>query len=67
MADIYGKLTEHPEYPVEDARHFTVEIKPHDYVPPRSRLDATRHRVVDPFCDRCGFHRVSPVHPREER
>ena len=24
MSDIYGKLTEHPEYSIEDARRFTV-------------------------------------------
>lgn len=31
MSGIYGKVTEHPEFAIEDARRFTVEIKPHPF------------------------------------
>ena len=67
MADIYGKLTEHPEFPIEDARRFTVEIKLHDFEPEsESQLQGGRmRRVPGSFCRRCGFNRVAAVHPKE--
>jgi len=61
MSDIYGKLTEHPEYPLTDSRRFTVEIKPHDFEVTRERDNALRRRR-SPFCARCGFSRRELVH-----
>jgi len=60
MSDIYGKLTEHPEYPVEDSRRFTIEIRIHDYEAKRTRRSA----LPDPFCTRCGYHNDAAVHRR---
>ena len=52
MAGIYGPITEHPEYPITDARRFTVAILPH-----RCALDALRGT-----CHRCGYEPSHPVH-----
>jgi hypothetical protein len=60
MAGIYGPVTEHPEYPIEDARRFTVSILPHPFttddprgVPPLDWLPAGIER--GPQCRACGF------------
>ena len=52
LDSIYGRITEHPEYPVTDSRRFTVEILPHDFVPDRTLKT----------CYRCGFVRTLAVH-----
>jgi len=62
VSDIYGKLTEHPDLPLTDAGRFTVQIKVHDFEPDRNRRDLAYSKN---FCGRCGFNRVSPVHPQE--
>jgi hypothetical protein len=63
VSDIYGQLIEHPEYPVEDARHFTITIKAHDFEPRPLRRG---ERFPDPFCARCGYHRDATVHPKDD-
>lgn len=62
MSDIYGQLTEHPEYPIEDPRHFTITIKIHDYEQSRPR---SSRGLPDQFCARCGYHKDTPVHTKE--
>jgi hypothetical protein len=67
MADdsIYGKLTEHPEFPITDENHFTVSIRRHPYEEP----------VFDPRfslrpmtgCARCGFPQFETDWPYQER
>lgn len=52
---IYGKITEHPEYPITDERRFTVEIKLHK---PVCETSITH-------CDRCGFKVNTPCHIKE--
>lgn len=32
-------------------------VKPHTFVPPKRRRDATGRPVADPFCATCGYHR----------
>ena len=64
MSDIYGKLTEHPEFPIDDSRRFTVEIRRHEFEQPPKRR-AQGFFVLDPFCARCGFHRLTDVHFKE--
>lgn len=31
--NIYGPIVEHPEFPIEDDRRFTVTIYPHEFEP----------------------------------
>ncbi len=59
MADIFGKVTEHPEFDVTDERRFTVEIKQHPYVSPGVDPVTLRRRTG---CEVCGFPQKSPVH-----
>jgi len=62
MSDIYGQLIEYPPL----SGKFVVEIRPHEFEKPKRRRDAAGKLVTDPFCGRCGFHRVSPIHPGEK-
>jgi hypothetical protein len=62
VSDIYGQLTEHPEVPIEDPRHFTITIKLHDFEEDRKRRF---HGARDPFCARCGYHKDTAVHTKE--
>jgi hypothetical protein len=59
VSDLYGQLTEHPEYPVEDQRHFTITIRLHDF---EARTLKRGERQPDPFCARCGYHADAAVH-----
>jgi hypothetical protein len=68
MSGIHGKVTEHPEFSIEDARRFTVEILPHTFetndprgVPP---LGWDGHS--SPKCWRCPFAFDHPVHRVQE-
>lgn len=66
MSDIYGQLTEHPEYPITDVRHFTITIKSHDFEQaPRKRGLKKWASGPDPFCARCGYHKIAAIHPQE--
>jgi len=63
MSDIYGQLTEHPEFSIEDPRHFTITIKVHDFEQPKKKPGYTL--MFDPFCARCGYHKDTAVHPKQ--
>jgi hypothetical protein len=65
--DIYGKLEEHPEVPIEDPARFTVQLKFHDFETQYERqlMSGRMRRVKSPFCAACGFNRITPVHPKE--
>ena len=67
MSDIYGQLTEHPEFSIEDPRHFTITIKVHEFEkPPKRRLYGGSSPWLDaePYCARCGYHRDAAIHPK---
>jgi hypothetical protein len=66
MSDIYGQLTEHPEFSIEDPRHFTITIKIHDFEPTLHRRDRHGWAPADPFCVRCGYHKDAAIHPKSE-
>ena len=51
---IYGKVTEHPEYPIEDENHFTIAIRPHPYEEPPAVNPMSNARPLK-GCARCGF------------
>ena len=61
MSGIYGKVTEHPEFSIEDERRFTIEVKPHEY----EALDRPEPYTIlaKRICGRCGFERMHPIHP----
>jgi hypothetical protein len=59
MAGIYGKVTEHPEYPELDERRFTVEIRPHRFE--RRPDDAWGYRPQYE-CEICPFRELHAVH-----
>lgn len=67
MSGHYGKVTEHPELPIEDAGRFTVEIRRHPFETddPRGRppLD-WRPGFLDRDipCKVCPFGFSHPVH-----
>lgn len=64
MSDIYGPITEHPEFPIEDSRRFTITIKVHDF---EERKRSRYERLPDEFCDRCGYHKDASVHTKETK
>ena len=65
MSNIYGALTEHPEYPISDVRHFTITIKVHEYEQAPKRRTEYGRLVADPFCALCGYHKIAAIHPQE--
>lgn len=60
MPGIYGHIVEHPEYPIEDERHFSVTIKAHAYEDPGLDPLTLRQRRG---CERCGFPKFDPERP----
>lgn len=61
MAGIYGPITEHPEFRIEDEGRFTVIIHPHTYA-----VDERRWRDNERQCWHCGNGPRHPVHSRPE-
>lgn len=56
MSNIYGKIKEHFEYPIEDSRRFTIEIFIHKFRKPNSpRYDYSK-------CADCGYEQSHKVH-----
>jgi hypothetical protein len=64
MAGIYGPVTEHPEYPIEDARRFSVVILAHEFEPWGSSVSRDLGRVG---CKWCGFVEDEPFHTKKEK
>jgi hypothetical protein len=73
MSGIYGKFTEHPEFPIEDSCRFTVEILPHTFetddprgAPPLDWKPGPFDDPRKPACWRCPFAFSHPVHRAQE-
>lgn len=67
MDDIYGPVTEHPEYDIGDERRFTITIYKHRFEPSGSRTWAYLPSHDGWYADqcRCGYPEDHPVHVTE--
>lgn len=66
--NIYSGFTEHPEYPIDDERRFSLSIRPHAFECPS--VDGATRRPANQGCMRCGFPQFEdqyrnkgPLHP----
>lgn len=59
---IFGPITEHPEFPIEDDRRFTVVVNPHRYDPVDVYYRPFQEGNREQECKFDSFPRNHPIH-----
>jgi len=60
---IYYGFEEHPEFPVEDERRFTIKIKKHPFVP--FLISEYQNPSWKDKCKKCGYRKDAAVNLHE--